>query len=106
MDRKSRKDVFDEMADKWPSTIVERSSVKQFTGGLVTRRSIANADSKGEGPSEIIRQGNNRVAYPIRALVPWLRSRCVVKKNNATAKGTSTDVTDGRDKYSEARCHE
>jgi hypothetical protein len=37
-----RKIDLSHLAKNWPSTIIARSEVKPFTGGLVTQRYIAN----------------------------------------------------------------
>ena len=68
------KDVFDEMADNWPSEIIARTEIKVFTGGLITPGYIANLDSKGEGPLGRIRSGR-KTGYQKRQFVQWLRER-------------------------------
>jgi len=61
------------MADKWPSAIVSREKVGDFTGGLMSPRYLANLDSIGEGP-ESFRVGRKR-AYRVDALIQWLEHR-------------------------------
>ena len=68
------KDVFDEMADNWPSEIIARTEIKVFTGGLITSGYIANLDSRGKGPLGRIRSGR-KTGYQKRQLVQWLRER-------------------------------
>ena len=46
---------------------------KTLTG--ISRRSMANMDSLGQGPSERIVMGKSRVGYPKAALVEWLSKR-------------------------------
>jgi hypothetical protein len=72
------KDVFDEMADSWPSEIIARTEIKVFTGGLISPGYIANLDSKGEGPSGRIKSGR-KTGYPKRAFVQWLRERSAIE---------------------------
>lgn len=72
------KDVFDEMADNWPSEIIARTEIKVFTGGLINPRYIANLDSKGIGPYGRFRSGR-KTCYPKRSFVKWLRERSVIE---------------------------
>jgi hypothetical protein len=37
------------LAEKWPSAIVERQRLKEFSGGALNARTMANLDSKGQG---------------------------------------------------------
>ena len=62
------------LARKWPSNIVAREEISQFTGGLYTSSYMANIDSQGAGPEGRIRIGR-KVAYPIDALISWLEKR-------------------------------
>ncbi|PSH02666.1 MAG: hypothetical protein CXZ00_16260 [Acidobacteria bacterium] len=68
------RDVFDELAAKWESTIVARKVFDKFSGGAVSPKQLANLDSDGEGPSERIMVGKH-VCYPVTAAVAFLRSR-------------------------------
>jgi hypothetical protein len=69
------KDIFQEMADKWPSAVVARTQINNFTGGMMSGKYLANLDSQGAGPERIT--CGRRVAYPIDSLVTWLRERSV-----------------------------
>lgn len=62
-----------EMADKWPSALVAREEVGHFTGGLIKPKTMANLDSRGEGPPSITL--GRKVAYKTSAYVAWLESR-------------------------------
>jgi len=64
-------DTLTKMAAKWPSPIVARAEVGLFTGGGIKPKTLANADSKKEGPKERFIMGR-RVCYPVPALVEWL----------------------------------
>lgn len=70
--------IFAEMASKWPSAIVSRTSIKEFTGGLLSERYCANLDSLGKGCPSRVRIGGRRVAYPVNELVKWLEARSEV----------------------------
>ncbi len=72
------KDVFDVMADNWPSELIARTEIKVFTGGLISPRYIANLDSKGEGPSGRIKSGR-KTGYQKRSFVQWLRERSFIE---------------------------
>ena len=43
------KDVFQKMAERWPSAIVARTEIEKFSGGLMTGKYLANLDSQGVG---------------------------------------------------------
>jgi len=61
------------LADKWPSGLVAREKISDFSGGILHPRRMANLDCLGEGP-ERIRIGR-KIAYPVDALVEWMKSR-------------------------------
>lgn len=63
-----------EMASKWPSTHVAREKVGDFTGGVINPKTLANIDSRGEGPKGRITIGR-KVVYPVSQLISWLESR-------------------------------
>ena len=64
------------MADEWTSVLVGRHEVESFTGGLVNSSTMANYDSRGKGPRELLKVGH-RVWYPKDVLMEWLESHCV-----------------------------
>jgi len=66
--------IFRSMAEKWPSPIVSRTEIRQFTGGVITEKYIANLDSLGKGPANRFRLGR-KVVYPVSDFVTWLESR-------------------------------
>jgi hypothetical protein len=91
------KDVFDQMADNWPSEIIARTEIKVFTGGLINPNYIANLDSRGEGPSGRIKSGR-KTCYPKRAFVKWLRERSVIEKPSClvlSSNNGSISLNDG-----------
>jgi hypothetical protein len=65
------------LKDKWPSSMVARSKVGAFSGGLLKPKTLANADSLGVGPSGRIRIGR-LVAYDVDSLLDWMRHRTEV----------------------------
>lgn len=74
----AKRDLYEEMGKRWPSALVARHEVGRFTGGLLAPGTMANLDSAGQGPAERVLLGTRRVAYPVRALVDWLRGRSTV----------------------------
>ena len=74
-----QKDIFQEMADKWPSAIVARTEIETFTGGLISSKYMANLDCLGEHCPPRLRIGMRKIAYPVRPLVAWLRKRSTSK---------------------------
>jgi len=64
---------FKELAQKWPSTIVARSEVAKFSGGLLNPRTMANYDSVGIGPRKI--KFGKKVAYAVEDLIAWMERR-------------------------------
>lgn len=62
------------LAEKWPSSIVSREKISDFTGGALSPGRLANLDSMGQGPEERIRIGR-KIAYPVSSLIPWLEKR-------------------------------
>ena len=67
------KDIFQEMADKWPAEVVARTEIERFTGGFMSGKYMANLDSSGLGPVRL--KNGRKVLYPVRDLVRWLRER-------------------------------
>lgn len=69
--------LFQVMADKWPSPLVARTEIERFTGGAIKEKYIANLDSQSRGPKGRVRLGR-KVCYPTAELVKWLESRSTV----------------------------
>jgi len=65
--------LFSNMAERWPSSMVARTEIERFTGGLLSEKYIANLDSRGLGPRGRIRCGR-KVAYPVDQLIEWLEA--------------------------------
>ena len=66
-------DIFNKIAEKWPSSVVARVEIERFTGGLISSKYLANLDSLGQGPKRIT--CGRKVAYPVDDFVQWLRKR-------------------------------
>lgn len=59
------------LAAKWPSAVVVRSKIEEFSGGLYTSGTMANRDSAGDGPPRIT-VGWRKVAYLVAPLIEWM----------------------------------
>lgn len=82
-----------ELAEKWPSPFVARTEIKRFTGGAVAVGTLANADSRGDGPSGRFRIGK-KVCYPVTAVIEWLERRVQEADGRSPdASPKSTDTT-------------
>ena len=71
---RSLEEDFNLLKKSWPSTLVARSEVGRFTGGVISPRYCANLDSLGLGCKERIRIGR-KVCYPVSAFVAWLEKK-------------------------------
>jgi hypothetical protein len=67
-------DIYDLMVEKWPSAIVARSKVEEFSGGLISGSTLANHDCNGTGPRGKFRNGG-KVFYLTEKLGDWFRDR-------------------------------
>ncbi len=67
-------DIFDKLADKWPSTLVAAPLVKSCSGGAVSGKTLANLSAAGEVVPESVKVGNRR-CYVVTSLADWLRNR-------------------------------
>lgn len=65
---------FQALKRNWPSAVVARARISQFTGGLVSPGTLANEDSRGTGPRGRFVVGR-KVAYPVDAIIEWLQAR-------------------------------
>jgi hypothetical protein len=65
------KNDFSHMGKKWPSSIVSRQQIREFTGGMLSPGTLANLDCQGIGPDGRIRIGK-KVGYIVDRLIPWL----------------------------------
>jgi len=57
--------------DRWPSSIVARTEVGPFSGGVLNARSLANADCKGTGPEGAFRIGK-KIVYPVDSVIEYM----------------------------------
>ncbi len=74
-------DLFDRMANKWPSAGFARSEVGKLTGGSLSSKTLANLKSLGQGPPCNMLRG--RAYYEISSFIPWFREWCGKKRGGA-----------------------
>lgn len=65
-----------QMMEKWPSSVVARSELYKFSGGLIAPGTAANHDSAGTGIPGAFKI-SRKVAYPVEGVIDWLISRLV-----------------------------
>ncbi len=51
--------------------VIARKDAEKFLGGMISSKTLANADSLGEGPRSAYKVGKN-IVYPTIGLVEWL----------------------------------
>ena len=68
------KNLFQNMAERWPSSMIARTEIENFTGGIISEKYIANLDSAGKGPAGRVRCGR-KIAYAVSELGSWLERR-------------------------------
>jgi hypothetical protein len=71
---KQNSSIIQELVEKWPSAICSRQEVGRFSGGLVSPKSLANADSNQEGPPRL--KVGGKVCYRTQDLARFILSRC------------------------------
>ena len=64
---------FEDLAKKWPSSLVARDQIKVFSGGAISSGRMANLDCIGEGPQRI--RIGRKICYPVKSLITWLVGR-------------------------------
>ena len=63
--------------------LVPRTEVRRVSCGLLCPGTLANDDSRGKGPREIIRFGEmGRVSYPVEALAEYMARRGLTIEKN------------------------
>jgi hypothetical protein len=62
------------MGTRWPSPVVARKAIKEFSGGILSAKTMANMDSLGTGPEGRFLM-MNQTCYPVESLVAWLKTK-------------------------------
>lgn len=68
-----KKFALQDLADRLPLTMA-RTDVPRLLGGIVSSKTLANADSSGTGPQGRFKLGR-KVAYETSQLLSWLEQR-------------------------------
>lgn len=66
--------LYQYLKENWPTPIVRRSEIKEFTKGLYSPRTLENLENRRKGPSGKFRHGKH-VAYHVDSVIEWLDSR-------------------------------
>ena len=76
MKKEYRKDVnvLDELAEKWPSSVVARSEIGKFTGGLLHGRSMANRECRADATSIPRFRMGKKVFYRVDDVIDFLKA--------------------------------
>lgn len=74
-------EIVEKMAKSWPSDFIARKRVDDFTGGMISPKSMANYDSEGVGPEGRIKIGRN-TGYIKGPFCDWLKKRTVLLGKN------------------------
>lgn len=61
------------LGKKWPSAMVARESIREFSGGVLSPKYMANLDSEKKGPPAL--KVGKKVAYPVGSLIEWMEKR-------------------------------
>ncbi|MEA2082830.1 MAG: hypothetical protein U9O82_01025 [Thermodesulfobacteriota bacterium] len=66
----------------WPSAIVSRTAIYEFSGGIFSEKYLANLDSIGKGPKR--GRIGRKVFYKVDDLVAWMELRLERKEIERT----------------------
>lgn len=56
-----------------------RQQVRELTGGMIDGRTLANLDSKGEGPDGKVKMGKTKAGYLREPFVDWFLNRLEIQ---------------------------
>ncbi|CAK8716895.1 hypothetical protein GKODMF_08500 [Candidatus Electrothrix gigas] len=73
-------------AKAWKAPYVERQELKEFSGGALNARTMANHDSKGQGIKGRINMGR-KVLYPVNEVIAWMEARASLPKKGKVGQG-------------------
>jgi hypothetical protein len=63
--------LVESLVQRWPSALVSRDKLKEFSGGVISGRTAANYESLGKGCRAKLIVGK-RACYPTEAVAEWL----------------------------------
>jgi hypothetical protein len=70
----SQDTIFQALAQEWAGPFILRRDVPAATHGAISRKYLANLDSKGSGPASKFML-NGRIAYEKQDFFRWLAAR-------------------------------
>lgn len=73
-------------AEAWKAPYVERQQLKEFSGGALNARTMANLDSKGKGIKGRIIMGR-KVLYPVNEVIAWMEARASLPEKGGVGQG-------------------
>lgn len=79
--------------DHYPP-VIPRIEVPKYFPWLTAKR-LANLDSLGEGPAQVIKNGR-AVLYPTKSFLEWLDSRTYAQKTEERSSSVQTFTTNKR----------
>lgn len=71
MEKQGIIDLIKQNAENWPSEMVALKEFNRFSGGVYCNRTVANAISRGDGPTGAFKLGRATV-LPKQSCVDWL----------------------------------
>lgn len=66
-----REILISSLVQKWPSALVSRDRLKDFSGGVISGRTAANYEAMGKGCKAKIFIGK-RACYPVESIAAWV----------------------------------
>ena len=86
MSNPTEKPNLSHLSKNWNSTIITRSNVEKWTGGLITAGYIAYLDAKGEGPPVKFRSCR-KICYQVKPFIQWLENRSKLINSSSVEGG-------------------
>jgi hypothetical protein len=65
--------AIDELANKWPSTLIVNRQLDLFSGGVLRHRTQANLRSKNDPRALPVHRIGKKIAYRVSDVIDWLR---------------------------------
>lgn len=68
--------TLEKMKTAWPSAIVARQRIAEFSGGIISPGTLANEDCRGTGPKGRF-QILNKTVYSVDSVIDWLEKKAL-----------------------------
>jgi predicted DNA-binding transcriptional regulator AlpA len=75
MKQKTIDELLDRMAANWPSEFIARKKIEEFSGGLMSGKTVANYETRKDGPPKV--KLGRLAGYPKQEFVNWLKKHIV-----------------------------